>query len=458
MSDLGFQIPSHLWLISVIQADGEAPPPQEQDVEPVGAGAGEESTARAAMPAPARSEPRAEGNAIYRIDPQGFVTEIYRGPVLVLAMIEQDGGLLVGTGSEGLVFQIRPEAEETVVLADVEAQQVLCLHTGQDGRTYMGLANTGGIASMSRGFAAEGVYISPVLDAAQVARFGRLHLEGRLPRGTRIQASTRSGNLQEPDARGWSAWSPPRDAIRYMPIDSPPARFFQYRLIFTSDAGQTTPIVNEVDVAYQIPNLPPRVSSVTITRTEEEGKRPTHAIAWEASDPNEDELRYALEFRLGTQGPWIALAEDLKEPAYAWQSANIADGRYQVRVTASDAAANAVGEGKKASRVSEMILVDNTPPIIGDLTWERLPGSVRINLRVVDRTSTVAGVAYAVNASDDWQAVLPSDRMFDSPAETVSFVIPDLNPGQYQVSIRATDAQGNRSFENVLVTVDRPAE
>ncbi len=312
---------------------------------------------------------------------------------------------------------------------------------------------------MSRGYAAEGHYISPVLDASQVARFGRMHLEGRLPEGTRILVSTRSGNLREPDARGWSAWSAPRDAARYMPIESPPARFLQYRLTLTSDAGQATPVVDEVDVAYQIPNLAPQISSITLTRPPaENGPSGTHEITWEVSDPNGDELRYELSFRPGIRGPWIPLAENLRETTYTWQTANIADGRYYVRVTASDALANALGEGKTASRVSEPILIDNTPPLIGDLTWDRLPGAVRINLRVVDRISTVAGVAYSVNATDDWQAVLPSDRIFDSPAETVSFVIPDLNPGQHQVSIRATDAHGNRSFENLLIIVDQPAE
>ena len=38
----------------------------------------------------------------HRITPDGFVTTVFRQPVLVLSMIQQDGNLLVGTGSEGL--------------------------------------------------------------------------------------------------------------------------------------------------------------------------------------------------------------------------------------------------------------------------------------------------------------------------------------------------------------------
>ena len=45
----------------------------------------------------------------------------------------------------------------------------------------------------------------------------------------------------------------------------------------------------------------------------------------------------------------------------------MADGRYEVKVVASDAAANPPGQGKTASRVSDPVVVDNTPPVIGDL-------------------------------------------------------------------------------------------
>jgi len=469
LTELGYVVMPQLQAVGVVQAgnaanlqeDAPDAPAEAEPAEAVEAEGDEaQGTARGGLPSPARSEPPAEGNAIYRIDPDGFVSEIFRESVLVLSMIEQDGTLLVGTGSEGRIYQIRPNAEEVVVLADLESEQVLCLLNGKDGRTYIGMANIGGVAAMSSGYAAEGTYISPVLDASQVARFGKIDLQGTLPEGTRLQVSTRSGNMAEPDDRTWSPWSQPKDASRFMDIDAPPARFLQYRLILTSNAGRSTPVVDEVDVAYQIPNLAPRITAIMVTRNEPEGDGAnprTHTIAWEATDPNEDALKYTLSFRLGRRGPWIPLAKDLTEATYTWNTGAIADGRYYVQVVASDAAANALGEGKTASRISEAVVVDNTPPVIGDLTWQKQPGGVRVNLRVVDRTSTVDSVAYTVDASDDWQAVLPSDKMFDSPAETVSFVIPGLQPGQHQVTIRATDAHGNRSLEHLLVTVDAEA-
>src|SRR5205814_3235992 len=121
-----------------------------------------------------------EGNAIYKIDPAGFVTEIFRQPVMVLSIIERDGILLVGTGSEGLVYQVDPVGEETQVLAKVNPKQVMSMLAAKDGRIMLGLGNVGSLASMSSGFATEGDYVSPVLDAGQISRFGKLQLRGSL--------------------------------------------------------------------------------------------------------------------------------------------------------------------------------------------------------------------------------------------------------------------------------------
>src|SRR5206468_2582399 len=70
----------------------------------------------APRPSGEAGQPREGSNAIYKMDKDGLVTEIFRQPVLVLSMIDQEGTLLVGTGSDGLIYQIDPEAQETIVL------------------------------------------------------------------------------------------------------------------------------------------------------------------------------------------------------------------------------------------------------------------------------------------------------------------------------------------------------
>jgi len=163
--------------------------------------------------------------------------------------------LLVGTGSEGLVYQVNPAAEETVVLAKVDPKQVMSMLAAKDGRIILGMANVGGLATMSSGYAGEGSFTSPVLDATQISRFGKVHLEGSLPSAATLSISTRSGNLQEPGDTGWSKWSEELPATEFVQVPSPAARFLQYRLTFGSKNSESTPVVDEVDVAYQMPNL-----------------------------------------------------------------------------------------------------------------------------------------------------------------------------------------------------------
>jgi len=70
--------------------------------------------------------------------------------------------------------------------------------------------------------------------------------------------------------------------------------------------------------------------------------------------------------------------------------------------------------------------------------------------------STVAGLMYSVDSSTDWQTVLPSDKIADSPEETYGFAVPALSPGAHQITVRATDAYGNQAFEAVTVTIEAP--
>ena len=321
----------------------------------------------------------------------------------------------------------------------------------------MGLANAGGLLEMTTGVAKHGTYTSEVLDAGQIAQFGKLQLQGTMPAETSVTVSTRSGNLENPDSGGWSAWSAETPATEFMSISSPAARFAQYRLSFGSKDPSATPTVEEVKLNYLLPNMPPRISSMTV---EPEAAEPhqspsVRAVSWDVADPNGDTMIYQLHYRMGHRGAWILLADKLKEPTYRWNTRQIADGRYQVRVTASDHPSNAASKGLTAVRYSDSVHVDNTPPAIGDIVTAVNGNAVDVKLRAVDRASTVMAVSYSIDSSDDWQAAASSDMLYDSPDETVRFVARDLAAGTHQIAVRAEDSQGNTAYETLIVTVDK---
>jgi len=286
---------------------------------------------------------------------------------------------------------------------------------------------------------------------------------------------------------GWSKWTDEISASEFVQVTSPSARFVQYRLTFASKDGKSTAVVDEVDLAYQLPNLAPQVKSIRIAGGGDDtpngpainipvlaaigqaglgaaaaAKEPPggrqRTITWEASDTNNDPLEYALYFRSGTRGPWIGLAEKPQEATYQWDTRGVPDGRYQVRLVASDSKSNPRGEGKAGSRISDPLTVDNTPPVIGDMKAKVEGRSARIQASIVDRTSIVSKVEYAIDSKDEWQSVSASDTIFDSPEEAVGFSIDALAAGAHQIMLRATDAHGNPAYETVQVTIETKKE
>lgn len=450
--------------------NGPQTPPDNQPSGDAGA-QGAHAQPAAAQPADTDQAQKLPGNAIYKIDPNGFVTEIFRDDVVIYCMVAQGDKLIVGVGGEGAVYELKPAAEESEILAKVDAKQVTCLLPTSTGSVLMGLANAGGISELSSGYASDGTYISPVLDATQVSRFGNVQLHGYLPEGTSLTLSTRSGNLRDADAAGWSEWTTEASAAEYVKSQSPAARFLQYRLTFNSPKGDTTPSVDTVDVAYQLPNLPPIIKSVKLdsgdstppsapaahTAAAKPDGTGVQTITWDASDPNSDTLIYTLYFRSSTDGPWILLKDKLKDPTYEWDTRSVSDGRYQIKVLASDAPSNPIGQEKITSRVSDPIIVDNTPPVIGDVAVKITGNDAQITLHAQDATSIVANVEYTVDSSEDWQATLPTDIIFDSPDANVVFTVKNLTSGTHQVTIRATDSHGNAALQTVVVKIDRDA-
>ncbi len=459
---------------------GEPTPPGNPNPPNSSAPASAKPATTATQPqagAPAPAQPQAAGNAIYKIDANGFVSEVFREQVLVYSIVVQGQSLLVGTGSDGLVYQVNPVEDETVVIAKVDPQQVTTLLPTQDGRIIMGLANVGALAVMGSGFASEGTYTSPALDATQISQVGKLQMHGTLPAGTSVSVSSRSGNVKDATESSWSKWADEQPAAEFVQTNSPPARFFQYRLTFTTKDDTESPVVSDVDVAYLMPNLAPQVKAIRVTLGSKTAPPPPPAadqeqnaaatpaipigriqtIGWDASDPNDDPLIFSLYFRTGAGGPWILLKDKLKDSTYEWDTRSVPDGRYEIKVVASDEAANPVGLGKTASRISDPVLVDNTPPIVGDIKTQVQGTQVKVTLRAVDRTSTVAAVDYAVDSATDWQAATPVDKMFDAPAAPATFTVTGLSSGAHQITVRATDARGNQGFESVLISIEASA-
>lgn len=415
-----------------------------------------------------------QGNAIYRIDSSGFVREVFRESVMILRLCASGNALLVATGNEGEFYRVDPDAEEVTLLANLEQQQIPAMLEEADGQVLVGTANPGRVLRISDRYSDAGTLTSIALDAQQISQWGKLSVSGLAPSGTTVEVQTRSGNVNDPEAGGWSGWSKPiklsftggRSA--YADVPSPSARFLQYRVKLGSD-GKATPSVQALSLKYLMPNLKPRINAVKADygprKSGGEGDnaapRPQSLlkVEWESEDPNSDKLRYTLEARhVESTGPYLKLADELESNNYDWDTRTFPDGRYILRVVASDAADNAPGAGQGASRLSDPVTVDNTPPSIIKVIAEQA-GSKQISVKaeIQDDLSPIAEIRYNIDSGKQWQLILPVDRIYDSTNESIAIKIPDLSPGQHVLTLRAVDSHGNSRYLSQPVTVG-PAE
>lgn len=424
------------------------------------------------------------GNAIYRIDDQGFVREVFRESVMVLRIVEQNGHLLVATGNEGQIFRLNPVTGETTVLLDLESDQVPVIQSpgGNEGSSLLiAAANPALVMRLEPSVARQGTFTSAALDAGQISLWGKLNITADVPEGSELRVETRSGNVEDPEQGPWSNWSQPQVIAhnesahalqpRALSITSPPGRFLQYRLTLVA-GDETSPVVDRVAIAYVVPNLPPVVASLqakypeTPARPARPGQpaggdsgipdpKPNVTVEWQASDPNEDRLRYTLEYQPSGSSRWLPLKENLEQNNFEWNTRQAPDGWYSLRVTASDHLDNPPEMAQRATRKSAPVLVDNTPPTLETAIQrpERV-GDVVIQVDARDALSVIQSARYAVDATDQWQPLLPVDLIFDSTHERLQVKITGLAPGSHLVVLSVSDAQGNTAFKHVFVEVE----
>lgn len=413
-----------------------------------------------AMPRPTNGpsrKPGGKGNAVYCIRPDGLVEEIFRKPVMIFAMQLHKGRLILGTGNGGKVYSITLDGDEVAELVDTDAKQVTAVEVMGDTLLFA-TANRGSVGKVSKDYAAKGTYLSEVMDARQIVQWGTMQIVAELS-GAKVTIATRSGNVAEPDDATWSPWSKEQLVNDgFLSIMSPAGRFLQYRLTF-APVKQQSATVSQVSMLYQMGNLPAVVSGikfVTSSRPDRPmpvGPQVVRMFTISASDPNKDKLEFTLEYRPVGENHWIKIAEDLAKPQYAWDTRTVGDGAYEVRVTASDSPSNPPAQALKAMRISDRIVVDNTPPLIQQLTASVQGDTISLRGKLVDARSRIKEMEYSVNSQEKWTAVLPNDGICDSQEERFSTQINDRKPGTYRIALRVTDAYGNVGYGYVTVTV-----
>ena len=410
-----------------------------------------------AAPGPSTApRPKAGKGVLYRFDAQGRPERMMKhdDTHYMSLTLDEQGRPYVGTGANGRIYTV-DEAHVVTLLADMDERQIGALSVA-NGKGFVATSDPPVAHRILGRGGPDAVWTSKVLDATLHAKFG--HLTWRSTGA--LELSTRSGNTNAPDAT-WSAWSNPVPAPAA--IASPPGRFVQVRARWARDPNA---VLNEVTIPFVTDNVRPVITEVTAAAKGGPTKEPTSGavpasggevgkhesvvkLTWKVDNPDSDVLRYRIAFKREGQTLWRdALKADdvLTKAELDWDTAALPEGKYRVRVEASDEPANPIDQVQKHALESETVLVDNTPPRIDTLTIN----GRRLRARAIDGTSPIARVEMAVDGRLEWRPLSAADGMYDTADESVNSDVAALvGPGSHIVVVRAFDVAGNSTTRDV---------
>jgi hypothetical protein len=466
------------------------PAPSPAPSNPMGSG-GNTVTIRAAS-APASvggsSVTISGGSEFYRIDPSGNPQRLWSHPQDIAYSIAFDAGghPLIGTGNKGCIYRIDSEILYTALL-NAPPTQITALVNGTDGVLYAATGNVGKVYQIGPGQEKEGTIESDVYDATFHSLWGRLEFHGSRNDG-KISIVARTGNLDQPQ-KNWSKWSDPVTDPKGARVNSPAARFAQWKATLTAGAAGS-PELEEVDFAYLPRNVAPRVDLIETTPPNYRfpattqnisnspatlnlpplGKHPSSSgsssgesggssmqfakgylgARWSATDDNGDGLIYTVEIRGRKEKEWKLLKDKVKEKYLSFDSTAFPDGEYCLRVTASDLPGNPPDQALSTKMESDPFLIDNTPPAITRLSASRNGANLEVRWHAADALNVIKRAQYSLDGGE-WTMVAPVGHLSDSLELDYNLVLKDAGPGEHTIAVRVEDDYDNQAAAKTVV-------
>lgn len=419
-----------------------------------------------------RSDVSSARSAVFRILPDGGSDVVWSSSSITafaIAPALQPGSVLIGTADKGRVYSVTNDGRDTLLLQSSEGQ--ISSFLVRNGQVYAASSNQGKLFRFGKDLVAEGSYESPVRDAKLTAFWGRLWWRG----GGNVELQTRTGNGERPDAT-WSDWSPAYRDPEGSQIASPRARFVQWRATLRSAGASGQTWLEDASLAYLPRNVAPEVLSISALpigvglqqmaqlqidpNLESSGLDPSlfgavaqvpprrlfqrgaRSFQWQAEDRNGDTLEYAIYYRALNDGTFRLLKDRLRENFYTIDGATLADGRYIIKITVSDAPDNPLGQALTGERLSEPVDIDNTPPVLRAVGAPQGGSGGRSVFDVGDVTGKIKKADVSVDGAP-WFPLFPDDGIADSRHERYSVDLTGLAAGEHTVSLRAFDGSGN---------------
>ena len=430
-----------------------------------------------------------EGSEIYRIAPDGTPQKLVTlKDDVVYDLAAHQGKLLAATGNRGRIYSIDVQRFGRFTdVAHLEAAQGMAFASGKDG-LLVATSNNGKLFRLSDAIGNTATYTSEVFDAQGFSQWGRVEVRAR----EGYDLYVRTGNVESP-LFGWSEWS------RVGPdgtVAVTPGRYAQWKAVLQPSGSvdavglnyltkNLAPVVDEIVVqpgarvavgGGMPPNttvqvaFPPPAGNPTLSLQSDTSTSPLTAqkdrtavtTRWLAHDDNGDDLMFSVWYRGVGEANWRLLKEKISDRFLSFDASLLPDGAYELKVVASDAPVHTDSEALTGERVSNVFVIDTTPPVPGALTATLLPSSspirkIHATLEARDATSPIAHAEYSVDAGP-WQYLEPVGKVSDSQKERYDFTvdIPPPGPGitdakEHVLAVRVYDRYENMAAAKAVV-------
>ena len=147
------------------------------------------------------------------------------------------------------------------------------------------------------------------------------------------------------------------------------------------------------------------------------------------------------------------MEDEFEAASFEWDGKTVEDGRYEVRITASDERGNTTATKLTGSRISELVVVDNTRPVIKKYSLESGEKTTTLKLQVSDELSAIGEVHYTVDSNAEWIGAIPDDLVYDTTEEDFTIVIEDLKAAVHIITVRVRDDVGNTTYKTFEVEI-----
>jgi hypothetical protein len=146
------------------------------------------------------------------------------------------------------------------------------------------------------------------------------------------------------------------------------------------------------------------------------------------------------------------LVNNLTSPFHTIDADALPDGQYLFRLVASDSPSNPEGRAEQDEKISDVVLIDNTTPVVRSSSPRINGRQVEVEFSAEDGTSNISRAEYSIDGGR-WQLIFPVDGMADSPSERFTVTATLTSPGEHTITLRAYDSNTNVGASKVTVTV-----